>query len=77
MFCHAGLGLTWLAHLLAIPPTLFWAGFWLAPSAVTTILFEERTPEWAVPRCIGLGDVAHLYEAGLSVRPRDIRANFR
>lgn len=76
VFCHGGFGLTWLAHLLEIPVSLMWSGFWLSPSSVTTILFDERSTEWAVPRCIGLGDVSHLYEAGLSVKPRGIVANY-
>jgi broad specificity phosphatase PhoE len=76
VFCHGGLGLTWLAHLLEIPVTLMWSGFWLPPSSVTTILFDERSPGYAVPRCIGLGDVSHLYEAGLPIKPRGIIANY-
>lgn len=76
VFCHGGFGLTWLAHLLEIPVTLMWSGFWLPPSSVTTILFDERSPGYAVPRCIGLGDVSHLYEAGLPVKPRGIKANY-
>jgi hypothetical protein len=43
---------------------------------VTTVLFDERSPEWAVPRCIGFCDVSHLYAAGLPVQPRGILANF-
>lgn len=76
VFCHGGLGLSWLAHLLEIPLTLMWSGFWLPPSSVTTVLFDERSCEWAVPRCIGLADVSHLYKAGLEVKPRGIVANF-
>ena len=76
VFCHGGLGLTWLAHRLEIPLTLVWSGFWLAPSSVTIVLFDERSAEWAVPRCLALGDTAHLYTAGLPVRPRGIIANF-
>lgn len=76
VFCHGGFGLTWIGHLLSIPLPLIWSGFWLPPSSVTTILFDERSKEWAVPRCIGLGDVSHLYEAGLPVRPRGILENF-
>lgn len=67
--CHGGLGLTLLAHLLAMPLHLFWCGFWLPPSSVTTIAFEERSPRWAVPRCIGVGDVGHLQSAGLPISP--------
>jgi probable phosphoglycerate mutase len=75
VFAHGGLFLTWMAHLLAIPLPLVWSGFWLPPTSVTTILFDERTPEWAVPRCLGVGDVPHLYKAGLPVLPRGIIAN--
>jgi probable phosphoglycerate mutase len=74
VFCHGGFGLAWLSHLLEIPLPLMWSGFWLPPSSVTTILMEQRTDTWAVPRCVGLGDVSHLYAAGLPVRPRGIHA---
>lgn len=76
VFCHGGFGITWLGHLLEIPLPLVWSAFWLPPSSVTTVLFDERSDSWAVPRCIGLGDVSHLYAAGLPVRPRGIKANF-
>jgi probable phosphoglycerate mutase len=74
--CHGGFGLTWLAHLLEIPLPLMWSGFWLPPTSVTTILFDERSQQWAVPRCIGVGDVGHLFKAGLPVQPSGIKANF-
>ena len=76
VFCHQGLGLTWLAHLLHIPLLSLWTRFWLPPSSVTTILFEQRSPAWAVPRCLGLGDTAHLYQAGLPIQPSGIKGNF-
>jgi probable phosphoglycerate mutase len=75
VFCHGGLGLTWLSHLLELPLPLVWTGFWLPPSSVTTILFEERSDDWAVPRCIGMGDVSHLYKAGLPVKRSGLLAN--
>lgn len=75
IFCHGGLGLCWLAHLLEIPLPLMWSGFFLAPSSVTTILFDERSKQWAVPRCTGLADVSHLYEAGLPTQPSGLIAN--
>jgi probable phosphoglycerate mutase len=61
--CHAGLALTWLAHLLELPPPAVWAGFTLPPSSVTTVVFEPGEPGWAVPRCVGLGDLSHLAAA--------------
>ncbi len=74
--CHGGFGLTWLAHLLALPVPLVWAGFWLPPTSVTTVLFDERSPNFAVPRCLGVGDVSHLYRAGLPRLPRGIKSNY-
>ena len=76
IFCHGGFGLCWLAHLLEIPLPLVFSGFFLHPSSVTTVLFDERSKEWAVPRCIGLGDISHLYAKGLSPQPSGIKANY-
>lgn len=75
VFCHQGFGVTWLAHLLDIPPPVMWSAFYLAPSSVTTVLFEERSAQWAAPRCLAVGDVSHLYEARLPVQPRGLRGN--
>jgi broad specificity phosphatase PhoE len=75
LFCHGGFGLALLAHLLHVPLTLAWSGFWLPPSSVTTVLMDERSDGWAVPRCTGLGDVSHLYAAGLPVQHRGLLAN--
>jgi broad specificity phosphatase PhoE len=75
VFCHGGFGLTWLAHLLNIPVPLVWAGFFLPPSSVTTILFDERSQGIATPRCVGVGDISHLYAEGLPMQPSGIKAN--
>lgn len=75
VFCHGGLGLTWLSHLLGISPPQMWGGFFLPPSSVTTILFDERVPGIATPRALGVGDISHLYAAGLPMQPAGIRAN--
>ncbi|HEY6739585.1 MAG TPA: histidine phosphatase family protein, partial [Actinopolymorphaceae bacterium] len=47
VFCHAGFGVSWLAHLLALPLSLAWCGFFWAPSSVTTVLMEQRSPRYA------------------------------
>ncbi len=60
VFCHGGFALTWLAHLLAIPPPLVWAGFTLPPCSVTTVAFEELPGGAATPRCLGVADLCHL-----------------
>jgi len=77
LFCHNGTALLWVSLLLHIPPPLVWAGFWHAPSSVTTVVFERRSEHFATPRCLSVGDTSHLYEARLPVQPRGIRGNFR
>jgi probable phosphoglycerate mutase len=76
VFCHGGFGTAWLAHLLEIPLPLMWTGFWMAPSSFSTVLFDMRSEHWAVPRCIGFCDVAHLHMEGIPVSPHGIKANF-
>lgn len=76
VFCHNGSGLAWLAHLLAVPVPLIWAGFYLHPASVTTVLLDERHPEYAAPRCLGVGETGHLYQAGLMPWPVGLKANY-
>ncbi|WP_438348570.1 histidine phosphatase family protein [Paenibacillus sp. FA6] len=75
MVCHNGFGLAWLSHLLQIPLSLAWSVLWLAPSSVTTILFEERSQHLAVPRCTAMGDTSHLYANGMNYQPRGLLGN--
>lgn len=75
--CHAGFGLSWLAHLLDLPPTLVWCGFFLPTASVTTILLEQRRPGRVVPRVLGVGDVSHLRRAGLPDNYQGLTANHR
>lgn len=65
VFCHAGSGLAWLAHLLRLPIELVWTGLHMAPTAVTRVVFERREEHAAAPRALSVGDVSHLYAAGL------------
>lgn len=91
VFCHGGFGLTWLSHLLNIPLAMVWTSFYLPPSSVTTVLFDERSADFACPRAIGVGDISHLYKEDLRLpnnkyerpnlygtwkRPSGIKANF-
>lgn len=61
LFCHAGFATAWLAHLLEIPVELVWSGLYLAPTSVTSILFERREPNTATARALSIGDISHLY----------------
>lgn len=77
VFCHMGFGLTWLAHLLAIPAPLAWCGFHLHTTSVTTLLFDEREPGIATPRALWVGDITHLNRAGIEPSLMGIKANYR
>ncbi len=61
VFCHQGFGTTWLSHLLAVPPPLFWSSFDLNHSSVTVLHFRNNPDGMTAPMCIGLSDVSHLY----------------
>ncbi|RAV20459.1 histidine phosphatase family protein [Paenibacillus contaminans] len=76
VFCHLGFGLTWISHLLGLPVPTVWTGFWKAPSSVTTLLMDERSEQWAVPRLLALGDTSHLHASGLPISKQGIFANF-
>lgn len=73
--CHGGFGMAWLAHLLQLPLAVAWAVMWLPPSSVTTVLFEHRSADIAVPRCIGMGETAHLYKADMKMKPSGLYGN--
>jgi len=70
VICHNGTILLWLAHLLELPVSLVFCGFYAWPASVTTVLMESHSAEWAVPRVLGVADVSHLVAAGIAPVPR-------
>jgi probable phosphoglycerate mutase len=75
VFCHAGFGVSWLAHLLELPLTLAWCGLFWAPTSVTTLVMERRSPGLAVPRALAIGDTSHIYAEGLGESSRGLPAS--
>jgi probable phosphoglycerate mutase len=67
---HNGTFLLFLAHLLELPLSLAWCGFYAWPASVTVFFFEEHSDTWAVPRALHVADVSHLSAAGLEPQPR-------
>ena len=65
VFCHQGFGVTWLSHLLNIPPHIFWTGFDLSHSSVTIINFSNASSGVTVPKCLCMSDLSHIYREGL------------
>jgi probable phosphoglycerate mutase len=62
-FCHFGLEMVLLSHLLNLPVVALWHGAVAAPSSVTTLCTEEREKGAAYFRMNSFGDVSHLSAA--------------
>jgi probable phosphoglycerate mutase len=60
VFCHYGFGTTWLAHLLDIPPVLFWSTFSLTHTGITTINFQNHEDGYTTPQVFTHSDVSHI-----------------
>lgn len=58
IFCHFGIGMAILAHLMNVSPLPLWQSFLCLPSAVTTVVTQERKKGEVEFRCVGLGDIA-------------------
>ena len=63
LFCHFGISMAILSHLLSVPFHLLLHGFILPPSSVTELVTEERLPGEVWFRCVAFGDTSHLYVA--------------
>lgn len=64
LFCHFGVEAVILSHILGASPMPFWHNFVALPTAVTTLVSEEREKGIATFRCIEFGSLSHLYAAG-------------
>ena len=63
-FCHLGVMLAIIGHLIGASPAVLWHGFFVAPTSVTVLASEEMNRGEAYFRCQVLGDTRHLYEGG-------------
>ncbi len=61
-FCHFGLEMILLSHLLNISPVVLTHHFAALPTSVTTVYTEERREGLVTFRCTGFGDIGHLYK---------------
>ena len=61
VFCHQGFGVTWLSHLLGIPPHIFWTSFDLTHSSVTVLNFKNFENGLTTPMCLQLSDMSHIF----------------
>lgn len=63
-FCHFGLECVLLSRLMNVSPMILWHHTCAVPTAVTTLVTEERRQEKAVFRMLRFGDISHLTVAG-------------
>lgn len=61
VFCHQGFGITWLSHLLGIPPHLFWSSFDISHSGVTVLNFRKFESGYTTPLCLQHSDLSHIF----------------
>lgn len=62
LFCHLGVTLLMISHLLNISPVQLWQGFFLAPTSVTILGSEERQSGIVQFRAQTVGDTTHLHD---------------
>ncbi len=68
-FCHFGLQMILLSHLLHISPVVLTHHFVAPPTSVTTLYTEERREGVVSFRLAGFGDTGHLYVGGEEISP--------
>lgn len=62
LFCHFGMGITVLSHILGFSPIVAQNNFFLAPTSVTTLVSQTDKKGYSHFRAIGVGDISHLYK---------------
>ncbi len=72
-FCHFGLEMILLSHLLNISPVVLTHHFIAQPTSVTTLCTEERREGIVTFRMNAFGDIGHLYEGN---EPASLSARF-
>ena len=65
LFCHFGLSCVILSRLWNVSPFVLWHSLVMAPSSVTELHTEERVKGKVTFRASRIGDISHLYAAGL------------
>ena len=46
--------------IAGIPLAMMMTSFYLQPSSITTVVFEERSEGMFAPRCLGVGETSHM-----------------
>lgn len=68
VFCHQGVSLCWLSHMLSIPPHILWGSFDVTHSGISVIKFKNYQNGITLPLCLCLSDTSHLFHADLPLK---------
>lgn len=68
VFCHQGVGLTWMSHMLNIPPQMFWSSFDMTHTGISVLEFREHKDGLTTPICLCLSDTSHLFGADMDIK---------
>ena len=71
VFCHGGFGGAWITYLMGNAPGNYWQTISLSTSSVTTFAFHNHSKTGYIrPTLCRLGEIKHIYDAGLRVNTR-------
>lgn len=70
VFCHGGFGAAWIAHLIGAAPGLALPSIKLGTSSVTTFSFLNTEKGFNRPVLRRMGEIHHVYNAGLRINTR-------
>ena len=65
VFCHQGISITLLSHLLGIPPHIMWGCFDITHTGITVLNFPHYDSGETQPVCLCLSDTSHLFAGNL------------
>ena len=68
VFCHGGLAILWLSHLLNIPVGTMISGIGISHTGVTVIEFANNENGYTAPYCLCLSDISHIYKENLPLK---------
>ena len=68
VFCHQGVGLTWLSHMLSIPPHVIWGAFDITHTGITVLNFKNYENGITLPLCLCMSDTSHLFAGDLPMK---------
>ena len=68
VFCHQGVGLTLISHLLCLPPHIIWGSFDITHTGISVLEFKNYPNGKTLPLCLCMSDTSHLFAGDLPMK---------